>query len=746
MVVYNIVTAICLLLMGGCLVSVIAKIALTYKRQQREERIEYLREYKKGRMALIYICVFPLLLIGFLYEKQPFVDAIASTFSAIVDMVVLKFGPGDVAGLMEASQLYKWAIYISYGLIVLNAGMFAWSIAGQYISNLSKNHRVKMSKDKVIIFGNNSNNRTIYDSEQARKKIIVDKINREQASDLYCKNIVYSSPSDEREYIEKLVARCVKGLEDVCVVINTEDDERNLKLARIFAKEIKNLEGKNNDYIFNLMRVYVFGDPRFETIYEDVEREGLGCITYVNKHQKMATDFVDKYPFSHFMDANHIDYHTSCVKSHVDINAIMIGFGKTNQQIFLTSVAGNQFITKGDNGVEIKKVKYHIFDKSFREDDLCTCKCDVGNKNLNHNYFRYRNECVNIDTDDYLPLPDYPAEEHFHRLDINEQHFYNQLRVVVTRSENDANFIIIAFGSDLENIDMAEKLVTKMKEWGVSNTKIFVKIRRNHSDQGVENSKEYYPICCEDEVVYNIDNIIGDKIFKMSMLRDSVYALEYEVSSSGKELAEEDIERIEQEAHRNWFVKKTPNERESNIYCTLSLRSKLNMMGLDYVDVAEDGEEIDEKAYLEIYAGDDMPDISSYGLTANGKPIIKYTLDFKESRRKDMAIHEHYRWNSFMITKGFVPATKDAIKGEKDEESGKHTNGKSYTLRRHGNLTTFDGLVEFRKMVAERDIQEGETMEQAETRKDVIKYDYQLLDDAHWLLTETGHKIIKRSK
>ncbi|MBO7222013.1 MAG: hypothetical protein J6V37_03075 [Clostridia bacterium] len=49
-------------------------------------------------------------------------------------------------------------------------------------------------------------------------------------------------------------------------------------------------------------------------------------------------------------------------------------------------------------------------------------------------------------------------------------------------------------------------------------------------------------------------------------------------------------------------------------------------------------------------------------------------------------------------------------------------------------------------MVAERDIQEGETMEQAETRKDVIKYDYQLLDDAHWLLTETGHKIIKRSK
>ena len=746
MLVYNVITAICLLLMGVCLVSVISKIALTYKRQQREERIEYLRDYKKGRMALIYICVFPLLLIGFLYEKQPFIDALASTFSSIVDMVVLKFGPSDVQALMDASLLYKCAVYISYALIVLNAGMFAWSVAGQYISNLFNNQRVKMSKDKVVIFGNNPQSHTIYESEPMRKKVVVDKITKEQADELYCKDIVYSSIADDEKYIGKLVGNCVKNLEDVCVVINTEDDERNLKLARIFAKEIKNLEGKNKDYIFNLMRVYVFGDPRFETIYEDVEREGLGCITYVNKHQKMATYFVDKYPFSHFMDANHIDYHTSCVKNNVDINAIMIGFGKTNQQIFLTSVAGNQFITKGGNGVEIKKVKYHIFDKSFREDDLCTCKRDVGNKNLNHNYFRYRNECKNIDTDDYLSLPDYPAEEHFHRLDINEQHFYNQLRAVVTRSESDANFVIIAFGSDLENIDMAEKLVTKMKEWGVSNTSIFVKIRRNHSNQGVENSKEYYPICCEDEVVYNIDNIIGDKIFKMSMLRDSVYALEYEVSSSGKELTEEDIERIEHTAHRNWFVKKTPNERESNIYCTLSLRSKLNMMGLDYVDVADEREGIDEKTYLEMYAGDDMPDTTSYGLTAGGKPIIKYTLDFKESRRKDMAIHEHYRWNSFMITKGFVPATKDMIKNEIDEESGKNTNGKSYTLRRHGNLTTFDGLVEFRKMVAERDIKEGETIEQAELRKDVIKYDYQLLDDAHWLLTETGHKIIKRQR
>ncbi|MBO5777913.1 MAG: hypothetical protein J6R34_05650, partial [Clostridia bacterium] len=372
------------------------------------------------------------------------------------------------------------------------------------------------------------------------------------------------------------------------------------------------------------------------------------------------------------------------------------------------------------------------------------------NKNLNHSYYRYKNEVdmAGVDKSQYLPLPDYPAEEYYHHLDINDQDFYNQIRGIINASNKDTNFIVIAFGSDLENLDLAQKLSCKIKEWDVSNTTVFVKVRSKHSGQGlVDNGlADYYAIGCEDEVVYDIENIISDKILNMSMMRDSVYALEYEVTNSNAPLTEETIQKVKDACRRSWYVDKTPDERESNLYCTLSLRSKLNMMGLDYVDVTDERESVDEKAYLEKYAGDDLPDTTSYGLTADGKPIVKYDLNFKESRRRDMAIHEHYRWNSFMITKGFVPATKDLIRNEQNAETGRYTNGKNYTLRRHGNLTTFDGLVEFRNMVAQRDIKEGETNEQAELRKDVIKYDYQLLDDAHWLLTETGHKIIKRSK
>ena len=84
-----------------------------------------------------------------------------------------------------------------------------------------------------------------------------------------------------------------------------------------------------------------------------------------------------------------------------------------------------------------------------------------------------------------------------------------------------------------------------------------------------------------------------------------------------------------------------------------------------------------------------------------------------------------------MISRGFIPASKEQIL------SDSRKNGKDYVLRRHGNLTTFDGLLEFRKMTAERDGCD-------EYKKDVIKYDYQLLDDAYWLLCKNGYKITKK--
>jgi len=79
-----------------------------------------------------------------------------------------------------------------------------------------------------------------------------------------------------------------------------------------------------------------------------------------------------------------------------------------------------------------------------------------------------------------------------------------------------------------------------------------------------------------------------------------------------------------------------------------------------------------------------------------------------------------------MIVCGFIPARISQMK---------RGNVKDYALRTHGNLTTFEGLFDYRKIA-------GGGSREAE--EDVIKYDYQLMDDAWWFLNHMGYEIYRR--
>ena len=96
---------------------------------------------------------------------------------------------------------------------------------------------------------------------------------------------------------------------------------------------------------------------------------------------------------------------------------------------------------------------------------------------MNKNECYYDVEKSVIKKEEYLPFPDLPALEKYRHLDINDTDFYNPIKNIATKNPNDENFIIIAFGSDLENIDLAHKLVEKRKEWNIPNLIIFVKVR-----------------------------------------------------------------------------------------------------------------------------------------------------------------------------------------------------------------------------------------------------------------------------
>jgi hypothetical protein len=289
---------------------------------------------------------------------------------------------------------------------------------------------------------------------------------------------------------------------------------------------------------------------------------------------------------------------------------------------------------------------------------------------------------------------------------------------------------------------MAQKLVEKRKEWELENLIIFVKARSWHKEQTLLEDKGCYFIGNENDCVYDIEKIIGDRLYNMAKMRNETYDLENKITHNPDLIiTDKYVDTLHGISHEKWFKEKSQMDRDSSLFGCLSLRSKLNLMGLDYClrEGNESIPEVGEDEYIEIYAGDDKPVWAQNKLTANGKKILHYDIEFKKSRRRNMAIHEHQRWNSFMISRGIVPSSIDQILYETAVVNGeeKHTNGRNYAVRRHGNLTTFDGLVKFREMVAGRD-------GCLESEADVIKYDYQILDDAYWLLSKNGYKIIRK--
>ena len=710
----------------------VATILLLKSRRGRQEAVAYIRGYKKGNCAVVY---FPALLLYWMGLCEGGWKVGAAFFKAIpqtLSLVVLSYNTEDIADLMARDNLYRFTVYFCFVLVLLNALMFALSVFLQNVWNALQRLKARFSRrDSLVLVGNNPENVAIYHSDTSRSKLILEYASGKDRKQLAQeKEALYVAAVASRcEYAPeyalcKLVDRAAGGRRNHLIVLNTRNDKQNITLCKCLVDHIKALPAAQREQVFRRLKIYVFGDNRYETLYADMVQNSLGCVHYVNKYQKVAMDFVDKYPFTQFMDEKHIDYQTSLIYQNVNINALLIGFGKTNQQIFMTSIANNQFLTGTPANPVAKPVYYHIFDKESAEN----------NKNLNHSYFRYKNECCDekgnfvLPRGDYLPPPALPAQEQYHHLNIHHPDFYRDIHAIV-RNPQDVNFVVIAYGTDLENLDMAQKLVEKRKEWGLRNLHIFVKVQDWRKEYTFLEDAGCVFFGNRREVIFDIEKITGDKIYAMSQMRDVVYSAEAK-KQQHRDISEADFLA---DAVRQWHAKKNQLERESSLYGCLSLRSKLHLMGLDYCE-ADCGQDpgLSEQEYWHHYAGEDMPQVSG---SKNGRSEISYTLDFKQSRRKTMAIQEHQRWNAFVISKGMIPATRQQILQE--QKDGRYTNGKDYALRRHGNLTTFAGLEEFRQIVAARD-------HVAESEADVIKYDYQLLDHAHWLLTRQGYKIIRR--
>ena len=715
---YAIIT-LCLIYMAFLVASFVFK----FVRANRVGRLKLVKGYAKGRFVLIYICAVPLFFIASLRDGAKVIEAIFSAVEASVELVVLKLDYSTIATLAETNSYFSAVMVILFVLCVINIAMVSLALFYQKLVNYIylKKATQKGAKTYVIV-GANDKNRDVLTSAHDSKIWIVEPKDR-------------TSELDEFAYINKIaVVKLKEGRLDatlkgmfsdftdrtVKVIINTDCDETNLLYTEEATEIINSIDIARLDIDDERgLNVYVFGEPENGSAFLHFVKKSSGQVRYINKYKLIALDFTLKHPLTEYMGEEEIDYESATLKNDVDLNVVMVGYNKTMQEVLVTSIANNQFATLENGSLIEKAVNYSIFAKKDGENT---------EKNLNHTYYRYvfdREEMLN-NSDKYLALPEVPANVNFVPKDVNDHEFYKCVKeaLVPKKDRRVFNQIIVAYGSDIENVDISEKLSIKIKEWGIEDkTKVYVKVRSRELAERIIKD-EYKEVCAlitfagDKDVVYNTRNIVAEDIETMARDRHLAYAV-CDALQEGKSEKE-----AKANALKKWYSWAQP-QRDANVYGVLSIRMKLNLMGYDY-QKGEQNEEINNAFMAKYQKGDE---IVYKEKTVGEKKLIEYNNNFvKGSLRERMAIQEHQRWNAYMITQGVIPSTKEEIAREK---------GKNLTLRRHGCLTTFDGLLEYRAIMAKAN-------DSNEELEDVIRYDYQLLDDVIWLLKRNGMALIKK--
>ena len=689
---FLVLTCIC----GIILVWWLVKLFIRRFSKDKERWLKYVRNFKKGSFSIPLIPAFGLFFISKLVDVKPieldflarsFLESLASTIS----LMGLKFEFDKLAPVMSSCKLFAAVTYLCFIIIVVNVFLFAASILKQRLHFWNHSRwrswrwLFKLRGNVCFIYGNNERSIKIYETyNHTKKRFIIDSFSASGNEDLFFKGVSYAnsvSLDEEKKILErylsdngpklnkfwKLLRRIIHPKNSdgkLFIIVNYEDDKKNIELCQQLTKVIRSVH-KDDKNILSGLYIYVFGDDELDSIYQGIEERLNGCLRYFNKYKMMANDLMRRYPVTKFMDENQIDYKAAALKPGVRMTFSMVGFGKTNRRLFNNLVSDVQFNIETEDSKYAQYVpEFYLYDK---RDSLYT-------SDLNHNYFRYKKFLDDVSKEskqddvskeskqtEYLDLPPLPAKlEMFPGCDVSSPSLYENMKENLKKGKSDINFVYVAFGTDLQNIEFAKKLYDKRVEWEIPNLFIFVKVNFVDKDTVSQILKEKDKIVRlipfgEDDVIYSFNNVISDFDFRIARKIDKHH------DSIDKKV---DIQNVDYDGR--WYDEDTYEfDRLSSYASALSIYNKLGLIGFE---IADEGTSVSKEEF-----------------------DSRYNKDAK----KNLAESQHFRWNAYMICNGYIPSTIDQIKEERNLEEKRE---REHQYRRHCNLTTIAGLEEYMKL------------------------------------------------
>lgn len=629
---------------------------------------------------------------------------------SVISATVFELKIDYVSELMKVNQFFNLSYYIAVGLSV--ACVYT-SVISLVINNVVNTFRLVkvLSKDCDILIGENNCN-SIYFNDNKNIIVISDNTKSINPNEYYSKKIPLIQNRFTAKTLLKWFKHSIKKGRELNF-ISFQDGSNNLRYIKEF-EDFLSLEVKKkkiSEYKTCYLKVEIEYNNQISIKNKILENKAIAAyIDCFTRYELFSLNFIERNPITEHLPSHFIDEETASIKNDKTINVIYLGFGKLSKTLHRVQLMNDQLPTISKNGtMEGFKINYFAFDKEKKV-----------NEDKNSSFFskRYDENISSYDNKEYFPVWNKLDNLIFEEMNIESYHMVNRIMEILkeTKKENTYNRFIISYGDDIDNIDMTLKLLSILKEYEFENYEIYVRVNGEFPTAIKLLDNKKVNVIGNLKTVINHDVIVNERLLELAKLVNRKYY--------SKRLSES-----------SWY-NLTSIKQASNVYSSLNIRLKLNLLGYDYVrentkvDNSLIIKEIEDKVAFENKKYDDY----LFYLNKNNKPV--HTLAFQE----------HQRWNAFYISNGYVPLRKDRIKlidayGEWGPSFYKDDN----SLNLHACLTTYEGLDQYHKLLADLLTKENKKdFEDNLSTVETYKYDHMIVESFKPMFENSCYRIIKK--
>ena len=431
----------------------------------------------------------------------------------------------------------------------------------------------------------------------------------------------------------------VRGRQDVILVSLLTKDREVMALV----------EKLNRHYQLHptsrLKAFILYEDKQHLPVYESFSQE-KHKMRFFSYHQLIAQQLILEYPLTSFLPQQFIDTEKATLDD-VTIQYHILGFGPTNLEIYRHLFVTNQFPPKASKffGKEITNytkptIEYNIYrDPTNSLISVPSFVTPMSSKK------------------DYLPAPPISVATKEIVTTFRDASFVAEFDKHLKKNDP-YHVLIIAFDDDVINLRVLQQALAYLIEKRLEHYHLFVQITNRDYVQTSQLFKQ------KNVIAFGF----GDYGYSLNQITNPIFT---KIASQIQSTLNPSVS----------FDSLVNEEKESLLYEAISLRFKLNLMGLD---LAVQTRGLTEVNFLKRYDLDEQAVFHrTHPRAKNDADLNRYKPVAKKLRNL-LARQEHLRWTANQITKGYIPMSK--------EEMLAANSYVDHHVKKDARLTSFEGL------------------------------------------------------